>query len=137
MNKKNLKIIIYLNADTIIKLNKLAIKLFVQKKADSHEVLNYSRILKIINKCEETKGDIYDKAVILLKGLVQYHAFASGNRRTAILATIVFCIWNKQKVYIPNNPTNSKVLIGIREDFYSNNKIKNWIKNGKIKTFKR
>ena len=108
----------------------------ISKFKDS-QVLNYSRILKIINKCEETKGDIYDKAVILLKGLVQYHAFASGNRRTAILATIVFCIWNKQKVYIPNNPTNSKVLIGIREDFYSNNKIKNWIKNGKIKTFKR
>ncbi len=36
-----------------------------------------------------------------------------------------------------NNIKNSKIMIGIRENYYSNNEIKNWIKNGKIRKFER
>jgi len=28
-------------------------------------------------------------------------------------------------------------MLGIREDFYSNDELKDWIKNGKIKKFER
>lgn len=127
----------YLNLNVIEQLNKIAIKLFKQKKGDSHEFVSASKILKVMKECEDIEGDIYDKAIVLFKGIVKSHSFASGNRRTAILALLVFCELNKHKVYIPNNPSNSRVLIGIREDYYSNEEIKNWIKNGKIKEFKR
>ena len=137
MFKKKNKIIYYLSAEHIIELNKLAITLFIQKRADKHEIFSYSKILKVVDLCKETKGDVYDKATALLKSLVKNHAFASANRRTAVLAIFVFCKVNKHNIYIPNNPTNSRILIGIREDFYEDKEIKNWLKNGKIRTAKQ
>jgi len=137
MAKKKVSVVYYLDSDYIVELNKFAIKLYVQKKADKHEVLSYSKIRKATENCQTTNGDIYDKAVVLLKGLVKTHAFASGNRRTAVLATLVFCRINKHKIYIPNDPTNSRVLIGIRENYYKDKELKNWLKNGKIREFKR
>jgi len=41
------------------------------------------------------------------------------------------------KFNIPDTINNVKVMIGIRENYYSQNEIKEWIKNGKIKKFKR
>ncbi|MGV8169203.1 MAG: type II toxin-antitoxin system death-on-curing family toxin [Candidatus Nanoarchaeia archaeon] len=136
--EEKVKTLRYLDsAQHVIELNKLAIKLFVQKKSDKHEVLSYSKIKDSLKNCILTEGDVYDKAVALLKSLVKAHAFASGNRRTAVLATLVFCGINDHKIYIPNNPTNSRTLIGIRENYYEDNELKNWLKNGKIREFKR
>jgi prophage maintenance system killer protein len=137
MSRKNNTPIYYLDSMHIIELNKLAIKIFVQKKADKHDVLSYSKINNALKDCITTKGDVYDKAVALLKSLTKAHAFASGNRRTAVLATFVFCRINHHNIYIPNNPTNSRTLIGIREEYYKDNELKNWLKNGKIREFKR
>ena len=36
-----------------------------------------------LKDCVIYEGDIYDKAVVLLKGLVQKHPFASGNKNVA------------------------------------------------------
>lgn len=90
-----------------------------------------------MKQCELESGDIIDKAAILLKEIVKNHVFASGNRRTALLATLVFCRINGHNIYISDKPTDSKVLTGIREDYYSMNEIKKWLKNGKIRKFKR
>ena len=98
---------------------------------------NRAKLSEAIDKCKEVNGDIYDKAAILLKELVKAHAFASGNRRTAFITTLDFVKRNKGKVKIKDDPTNAKVLTGIREGYYTNNEIKEWIKNGKIKQFKR
>lgn len=90
-----------------------------------------------IANSKKIKGDYYDKATILLKGIAQKHPFASGNHRTAMLCAIVFLLINKQKVHIKNTPYNSKTVLGIRERFYSDEEIKNWLEHGKIKMFKR
>lgn len=91
-NKKT----IYLDAYSIKEINKISIQLFKQKKADSFELIKFSETLKVTKECERKKGDVYDKAVVLLKGIAKCHAFASGNRRTAILSTLIFCEINKR-----------------------------------------
>ena len=133
-----MKELFYLDEDLIIKLNKDAIKLFGVKKGDKHELLSFRKLSKAVNDYESFEGDFYDKAVMLLKGIVKAHAFASANRRTAFLAVTYFANRNKQKVFIDDNPHNSKIMIGIRENYYTDKELKEWIENGKkIKEFKR
>ena len=85
----------------------------------------------------KTEGNIYDKAVILLKGLIQKHPFASGNRRTAFIVTKDFIISNNEKFKIKDDPKYAKVMLGIREGYYQDKEIMGWIKDGKIRQFKR
>ena len=73
----------------------------------------------------------------LLSELTAMHAFESGNKRTAFLTTKKFILNNGGKFNIPDTTTNVKVMIAIREKYYSQQEIKEWILNGKIKTFRR
>ncbi|MFA4887289.1 MAG: Fic family protein [Candidatus Nanoarchaeia archaeon] len=95
------------------------------------------KIVEAIRETEEAEGDVYDKAVILFKGLIQKHPFASGNRRTAFITTKDFIINNHHSFNIQDNPNLARVLQGIREDYYTHEEIKEWLKHGKIKEFKR
>ena len=129
--------IIYPNPEKIIEYNLLVLNIIYAKKADKPELISKSKLIDVIEECKNFKGDIYDKAVILLKGLIQKHPFASGNRRTAFIVTKDFLLANKVKFGIKDDPKQAKVMIGIREGFYTDNEIKEWIKNGKIKEFER
>lgn len=129
--------IIYPTAEKIIEYNLLTLKLIKVKKADRPKVLGHKKILEVIDECEQSRGDIYDKAVCLLKGLVQKHPFASGNRRTAFVVAKEFLLMNKTPFRIADDPTYARVMIGIRENFYKDYEIKEWLKHGKIKEFKR
>lgn len=129
--------IVYLSEEKIIELNYLVLSLIKVKKADKAEVLSYSKIAECINQTKLFKGDVYDKASVLMKSLIKNHAFASGNRRTAFIATKLFLFENNAKFKIPNNAIYAKIMLGIREDYYSLDEITNWIKNGKIREFNR
>ncbi|MBU0629014.1 MAG: type II toxin-antitoxin system death-on-curing family toxin [Nanoarchaeota archaeon] len=129
--------IIYPIAEQIIEYNILVLNMIKVKKADKAQVLKPGIISNIINRCKETEGDIYDKAVCLFKGLVQEHAFASGNRRTAFITTKYFIKANKGKFGIKDDPQYARPMQGVRENYYTDEEIKEWIKNGKIKEFKR
>ena len=109
-----------------------------QRKGTPVEIQALYRKLKgLIEDCKNKEGDIYDKAVTLLKGLIQKHAFASGNRRTAFVVTKEFLLNNQAKFRIKNDPKYAKVMLGIREHYYSEDEIKEWIRNGEIKEFRR
>ncbi|MDO8634544.1 MAG: type II toxin-antitoxin system death-on-curing family toxin [archaeon] len=123
--------------EKIIEFNLLVLELIKVKKADQTKVLSRAKIKQVLEDCSNVKGDIYDKAMVLLKGLVQKHPFASGNRRTAFIATRYFVETNKAKLKVENKEENAKILLGIRENYYSDDEIKEWIKNGKIREFKR
>lgn len=43
---------------------------------------------------------------------------------------------NNQKMGVEDHPKNAKILVGIRENYYSHQQIKEWIQNGKIKESK-
>jgi len=127
----------YLSKEELIEFNVLALTLIKVKKADSPEVLSNQNLDLVIKDCEKNRGDLYDKAVTLLKGLIQKHPFSSGNRRTSFITTKYFIKINKGKFNIKNDPYYARVMQGIREGYYSDDEIKNWIKNGKIKEYKR
>ena len=114
----------YPTEDMIIEYNALAITMFETKKSDEAKLQSYTKISDAIEKCRAKVGDLYDKAAVLLKELVQAHAFASGNRRTAFITTLWFVKQNKGKFNIKDDPKNARVMIGIRERYYTIDEIK-------------
>lgn len=127
----------YPTAEKIVELNILAITLIKVKKSDAAKVLSVSKIKEVLEDCETNNGDIYDKAIILLKGIIQKHPFASGNRRTALITMIYFMIRNHTKIGFKDDLSYVKIMRGIREHYYSDQELKEWIKYGKIRDFKR
>ena len=128
---------IYPTPGRIIEYNVLALNIIKAKKADKAEVLKHSVLSSVINQMENKEGDVYDKATVLLKGLIQGHPFASGNRRTAFIVTKDFILKNKGRFGIADNVSDARVMQGIRENYYSESEIKEWLKNGKIRKFER
>ncbi|MFH1316943.1 MAG: type II toxin-antitoxin system death-on-curing family toxin [Candidatus Woesearchaeota archaeon] len=127
----------YPTTEKIIEFNILSLTIIKVKRADDAKILNRGKIEKVINECKEKEGDYYDKAVVLIKGLIQQHAFASGNRRTAFITTKDFLINNKAHFRVKDDPDYVSVMQGIREDYYSDDELKEWMKNGKIRKFRR
>ena len=81
-------------------------------------MLSKPKIFDVIDACKEKDGDIYDKAVVLLTGIIKGHPFASGNRRTAFIVAKDFLLNNGEKFGVKDDPSQARVLLGIREDFY-------------------
>lgn len=129
--------VFYPSVDKIVEFNLLILNVIKVKKSDSPKVLSREKISSIVEASRKTKGDLYDKAVVLLRGIIQKHPFASGNRRTAFIVAKYFLVMNNRRLGVKDNPKNAKVMLGIREGYYSNAEIKEWLKNGKIKEFKR
>lgn len=129
--------LIYPTKDKIIEFNFLVLNLIKVKKVDTAEVLSPFKISKTIDDCKSYEGDLYDKGAVLMREIVKGHAFASGNRRTAFITTKYFIKENNGKFKIKDDPDYARVMVGIRENYYSHDEIKNWIKNGRIRPFKR
>ena len=129
--------VIYPTPEKIIDYNKFLLKEIKVKKADQPKVLSYLKINDTVEECKALRGSFYDKAVCLLKGLVQKHPFASGNRRTALFTTLTFLKDNNTNTDIKDDAKSSKILTWIREGFYIDKEISNWLKNGKIRKFER
>ncbi len=85
-------------------------------------MLSYRKLVNTLEGCRALDGDIYDKAGFLMKNLIQGHPFASGNRRTAFITAKDFLISNGAKFAIPDHPKQAKVMLGIRETFYTDSR---------------
>ncbi len=129
--------IAYPTVNEIQYYNTIAIEMFRKSKSDQAKTISVSYIQKAIDKTKMNPGSIYDKAARLLIELTCIHAFESGNKRTAFLSTKKFVLNNEGKFNILDTINNVKIMIGIRENYYSQNEIKEWIMNGKIKKFER
>lgn len=127
----------FLSVEQVIEYNVLSINLIQVKKADKAEVLSKGRLIDVVEGCKELESDVYDKAVFLLKGLIQKHPFASGNRRTAFIAVKDFLLKNNEVFGVKDNPEQARIMIGIRENFYKDEELKEWLKHGKIRKFER
>ncbi|MBI2139171.1 Fic family protein [Candidatus Woesearchaeota archaeon] len=127
----------YPTSEKIVEFNILALSIIKVKKADQPKLINTYAIPLILKGCQELKGDVYDKAIFLLKGIIQHHPFASGNRRTAFIVTKDFLTLNGLPWKIPDEPGQARALQGVRENYYSIEEIRGWLKNGKIRTFER
>jgi prophage maintenance system killer protein len=129
--------IMYPTIEKIIEFNLLALNLIKARKADQPKVLSRKKIADSLEWCQNLEGGIYDKAVCLLKNLIQGHPFASGNRRTAFIVVKEFLIMNNKPFKVIDDPNHAKVMQGIRENFYTDKEIKEWFSHGKIKEFRR
>ncbi len=104
------------------------------KKADQHKLLSRGALENVLQRLGEEKGYVYEKAVTLLIGMLQTHAFASANRRTAYLATKGFLERNGERIRVGHDP---EVLQGIRQEFYARDEIRKWLQGNEIKRFRR
>jgi death-on-curing family protein len=126
--------IAYPTVDELIETNRRALIEIRSKKADSHRVLSRRLLNAALERVEAESGDLYDKAAVLLTELVRAHAFASGVRRTAYAATMAFLRTNGQH---PRVFPDAKILTGVREGFYAQDEIKEWLKGNAIRKFTR
>lgn len=78
----------YPSIEDIIDYNKKMVKMYSATKSEKHEMGGESkkRIKKAIESSRSKKGDVEDKALVLLKKLNILHPFGSANRRTAHFA---------------------------------------------------
>lgn len=129
--------VFYPSVDKVVEFNFLALNVIKVKKADASRVLSRAKLEAALADCRKKEGNVLDKAAVLLKALVQAHAFASGNRRTAFLVAKYFLVLNNQRLGVEDDPGNAGVLLGIRENHYSDEEIKEWLQHGKIREFKR
>jgi len=127
----------YPDADKIIHFNVLALRMIKVKKADKALVMSHAKIQKVVDGCMTLEGDVYDKAVLLLRELIQQHPFASGNRRTAFIVMKDFLLSNNVKLAIKDDPLQARILQGIRERYYTDEELKEWIQYGVVKSFER
>ena len=132
-----MKRIKYLTEKKVEEYNKLILSEIKVRKADQPKLLSKEKLKEAINLCKQTKGDIFDKACVLLVELICLHPFASGNRRTAIVSVQRFLEDNGNELRIKTSASESNIFTGIREGFYTFEEVKKWIKNGKIKKFER
>ncbi|MBI2133727.1 type II toxin-antitoxin system death-on-curing family toxin [Candidatus Woesearchaeota archaeon] len=126
----------YPTIEDVIVANQKVLEEVKVKKADAHKVLSQEKIKDVLVKVAGANGDLFDKSVVLLKGIIQAHAFASGNRRTAFVVVENFLYYNNEKSEVTNQ-ANAYILQGIREGYYSDEEIKKWLKTGEIHEFKR
>lgn len=116
--------VIYPTVEEIQYNNIIAIEMFRRSKHDQAKTINVSFLQKVIDVVKAAPGDMYDKAAILLLELTRIHAFESGNKRTAFLTTKNFVITNGERFRIPDTENNVKIMIGIRENYYTQKEIK-------------
>ncbi len=127
---------LYPSTEDIISVNEEVLKEIKVRKADAHKVLSRVKIDKVLESVKCSKGDLYDKAAVMLKDLIQAHPFASGNRRTAFVVVQNFLLYNSEKPKV-NKDSNARIMQGIREGYYTHDEIKNWLEGGDIREFKR
>jgi prophage maintenance system killer protein len=100
-------------------------------KADTYKLLRDESFIEIIlREVKEKEGDVYDKAAILLRGLITTHGFASGNKRTGFVVTTYFIKVNGGKPKFNEFGKVGKVLRNIR--LYNIKEISEWLRTGDI-----
>lgn len=126
----------YPSIEDIIEINKKVLEEIKVKKADRSKLMHSGRDILglILEDLKEKKGDIFDKAVVLLKGIIKHHPFESGNRRTAVVSVASFLEVNGKRLNIVHDVN---ILQGIREIYYTDEEIKTWLKGGSIRAFQR
>lgn len=122
----------YPTVSEIIETNRFVLQEIKVSKKDYHRVYHEDRILEILEGTRKLKGDVYDKAVYLLKNLIMRHPFGSANRRTAYIITHIFLWENFGKAPHIKTEKAEKFLEGVRRGWVSDKEVKLWLQ-GKMK----
>ncbi len=120
----------YPTKHSIIYANEI-INIMSNRKADQHKLLKPDSFIDtILRKTKEARGDLHDKAAVLLHGLVTSHGFASGNKRTGFIITSTFIKKNGGRIRIKNFNKAERIIKNIRK--LSIEEIAEWLRKGDI-----
>lgn len=120
----------YPTKHSIIYTNEI-INIMSNRKAYQHKLIKPSGFTEsILRETKEAEGDLYDKAAVLLHGLVTSHGFASGNKRTGLIIALTFIKKNRGRVRIKNFNKAEKVIRNIRK--FSVAEMAAWLRRGEI-----
>ncbi len=116
--------IVYPTAEEIIETNRRVLESIVTDRRDRHAVWNEGAVRESILSCRDAKGDVYDKAAVLLIEMVKRHPFKSGNRRTATAVAADFLEANGASF----RGRGTAVLAGIRLGDFKRAQVSDWLK---------
>jgi len=115
--------VLYPTVEEVIETNRRVLEIVVDKR-DRHVVWDEDAITRAIASSRRLKGDVYDKAAVLLIELVKGHPFKSGNRQTATALVADFLRANGKS--FKGRGTN--VLAGVRLGDFKRDEVKDWLK---------
>jgi len=124
----------YPTVESIVLTNILIVANIRVMKGDRHKVLSYAKLDKVVADVKAERGGVYDKAANLLVGVAQAHAFGSANRRTAYQVASDFLTDNGAKM---RAQYQKGVMMGVRERFYIQDEVREWLKGNGIREFRR
>lgn len=75
----------------------------------------------------EVYPDVFSKAAILLEGLIKNHGFVDGNKRTAVVAMIVFLGRNSYRLLVDQKAL-VHFAVAIAESKFDTEQITAWLK---------
>jgi len=121
--------ILFPTVEEVVETNRRVLQKIRVHKADRHRVLmgevGKEKIRKTLEDAQSTRGDIYDKAAVILVGIVRGHPFESGNRRTAYTVAVDFLESNGFPVA---NTYDVSLIKGIRNGTHKKVDIASWLK---------
>lgn len=125
-----MKRLVYPQKESIVFINEI-INIMSNRKADQHRLLGSDIfIANAIEKTRNEKGDLYDKAAVLLHGLVTIHGFASGNKRTGFIVMTYFLNKNGGKIKIRSFNKAEHIIKNISR--FKIQEIASWLRTGEI-----
>lgn len=131
-----------LSVEEIIRLHDSVIERF----KITHGIINQSNLESVVKRPQlQVNGeyiykDVFSKAASLLEGMIRWHPFADGNKRTALLTTLYFLKLEGYGTAVPLSAVRYTVKIAKNEknDEQSTKKliqeISNWLNNHSAKT---
>ena len=112
----------------IIGYNKLVLTQFKVKRKDVHMILDRRLINNAIQSSRVKKGDVEEKAAVLMRRLSQEHPFGAGNRRTAYFAANKMIGMNKGYLLAKKRPKQVELQKRIRNEEINDKGIAKWLK---------
>jgi len=90
-------------------------------------IINSERITESLKEIKDDKYDIFQKASILMHGIITKQPFADGNRRTAYETTKAFLYINSITLVAKDDEVEI-IVDKIIADMMTKNQLKAWIK---------
>lgn len=121
---------VYPTKETVIFINDI-VNAMSNRKADQPQLLKPDSFIDIvIDDTRNAQGDVYDKAAVLMRGLITSHGFASGNKRTGFITTLTFLKENNARIRVRNFNKAERIIRNIRE--FSTTDLAVWLRIGDI-----
>ena len=118
----------YPKVENIIDNNKRVLRIFKATKSEKHQVKGTYKIPEIIKEAKRTRGDVEDKASVLLRGINKAHSFSSANKRTAYFTANEFICKNKGYLIAKKRDKQREFCVKVREGRVTDKEIADWLR---------